>query len=435
LATPVPYPTQKPDLTQGGSDPRSLLLMPRLHHVDIAVHPAEGWPAVASVWPDDEPSRRVFVRVYRPDAHTWGLAQQVNPPNPPLAEQGNGLYGGVAIGITGDGAVHVAWGGGFTPGQPVWHAESTDYGVTWSLPKQVGAGCYRVETMGTTLDGQLVVLASCSDAGGGTARPGVIQRRADGRWLPQVELPVDGQHSTLVVVGDGDTARAIVLAVNVYNQGEAWIAQKRLGDGASWQLESMDLAPPPGLYDDSASFYLFRGMVFRRPTGRDAIVFTWSVYGGNAIHALSSLDGGQSWGPIETVAAYQRDDDPAHLPPDHRWSAPAYDARADRLVTLMVRRDLEAPWPGNGTHYAQSSIPGSGEWTPRQGPGIYDQSIPLISGATSASWTDTAQTANGSFVWLAWIDRWQALWVRSVDLNLIVPVDQYPTPTSPGGSP
>ena len=59
----------------------------------------------------------------------------------------------------------------------------------------------------------------------------------------------------------------------------------------------------------------------------------------------------------------------------------------------------------------------------------HDPVIPLVSGASSASDTDTAQAANGSYLWLAWIERYRQLKVRSFDLDLIVPPDQYPTPT------
>jgi hypothetical protein len=147
------------------------------------------------------------------------------------------------------------------------------------------------------------------------------------------------------------------------------------------------------------------------------------------VHVLQSLDGGRSWGPVETIAAYRSEPDAADPPPDHRWSAPAYDARADRLVIFLVRRDLGSRWPGNGTHYAFWSVPGSGVWMPRQGPSAYDPVIPLIAGAASASYTDTAEAENSSYVWLAWIERYRQLQVRSLDLDLIVPPAQYPPAT------
>jgi hypothetical protein len=428
--TPVLHPTQRPIISNGGSPLLTLLDMPSLDHVALAVHPAEGWAAVASDWPDDQngsdggPSHRIFVRVFNPHAHAWGIAQQVNPPP---AEDGNGLAAGVALAITGDGTVHVVWGGAFTSGNPVWYAQSRDDGTTWSAPVTIGHDCSSVARMAATLDGQLVVLGLCtSPSGRGRIHPGFIVRRADGTWLPQDDVDVDGRSGSLVVLGDGPDARAVALVAGA-SSGNGFIIQKRLADPGPWQVQSKDLAPPSGLYADTASSYLFHGTAFRRPNGTDGIVFTWSVYGGNAVHALESLDGGQSWGPVETVAAYpsQESGDP---PPDHRWSVPAYDARSDRLIIILVRRDLQITWPGNGTHYAFWSVPGSGVWRPRHIPGAYDPVIPLISGASSASDTDTAQAANGSYLWLAWIESYRQLKVRSIDLDLIVPPDQYPTP-------
>ncbi len=436
VPTPVPYPTQHPIILNGGDALVTAFELPFIHHVDVAAHPSEGWAAVASVWTDEYhgsdggPSRRIFVRVFNPIARAWGDARQVNPPP---AEDGNGYYGGVALAISGDGTVHVGWGGAFTPGKPVWYAQSHDYGATWSPPEQIGHDCYSVANMEATLDGQIVVLALCSPPEF-LVRPGLIVRRADGTWLPQEEIPIDGRWGHVVLLGDGPDARAVALMSNANGDG-GLVLRKRLGDAAPWDVRSISLAVPPRLYPATATAYLFRGATFRRPSGQDGIIFTWSVYGGNAIHAITSLDGGQSWGPVETVAAYPVGSDEDDAPPDHRWSAPAYDARADRVVIFVVRRDLDGvPWPGNGTHYAFWSVPGSGVWTPRQGPDVYDQVVPLISGATSASWTDTAQMANSSFVWLAWVNRWQQLQVRSLDLNLIVPPDQYPLPTPTTGA-
>jgi hypothetical protein len=443
VPTPVPHPTQPRIIINGGNDRVTALEMPFLHHVEVAAHPSEGWAAVASVWFDDHggsdggPSRAIFVRVFNPKANAWGATQQVNPPP---AEDGNGLYGGVALAITGDSTVHAVWGGAFTPGKPVWYAQSADYGATWSAPVQIGRNCYSVAKMAATLDGQLVVLALCTPPSGTfDVRPGLIVRRADGRWLPQQEINVDGRWGSLVVLGDGAEARAVALLASA-SRHSGFIIQKRLQDPGPWQVQSKDLQPPVGLYPDTASYYLFRGLAFRRPNGSDGIVFTWSVYDGNAVHALESLDGGRSWGGVETVAAY-RSEETSDPPPDHRWSAPAYDARADRLIIFLVRRDLTVKFPGAGTHYAFWSAPGSGSWTPRQLPGAYDQMIPLISGASSASYTDTAQAGNSSYAWLAWVERYRQLQVRSLDLDLIVPPNHYPTatpvpsPTTAGAQP
>jgi len=52
IPRPATMPTQKPIIVEGGSDVRTLLELPVLHHADIAVHPSEGWAAAASVWPE-----------------------------------------------------------------------------------------------------------------------------------------------------------------------------------------------------------------------------------------------------------------------------------------------------------------------------------------------------------------------------------------------
>ncbi|HSH78500.1 MAG TPA: sialidase family protein, partial [Herpetosiphonaceae bacterium] len=271
--TPVPYPTQHPIIVNAGNDLVTALELPFLHHVDVAVHPSAGWAAVASVWTDDYhgsdggPSRRIFVRVFSPVANTWSPARQVNPPP---TEDGNGLYGGVALGITGDGAVHAVWGGAFTSGKPVWYAQSRDYGTTWSTPQQIGAGCYSVANMATTLDGQLVVLALCTPSTTFAVRPGLIVRRADGTWLPQEDISVDGRWGSVVVLGDGPDARAVALLTSA-NGSAGHLVQKRLGAAGAWQVRRINLAPPAGLYPASATYYLHRGMTFRRPNGSDGI--------------------------------------------------------------------------------------------------------------------------------------------------------------------
>ncbi|MDQ5853494.1 MAG: glycoside hydrolase, partial [Chloroflexota bacterium] len=304
VSTPVLYPTQRPIIINGGNERVTALELPFLHHVEVAVHPSAGWAAVASVWPDDQhgsdggPSRRIFVRVFDPRAKAWGLTQQVNPPP---AEDGNGMYGGVALAISGDGTVHVVWGGAFTPGKPVWYAASTDYGATWSAPVPIGRNCYSVAKMAATLDGQLVVLALCTPPSGSwSVRPGFIVRRSDGTWLPQEEIDVDGRWGSLVVLGDGADARAVALLASE-SSGDGYVIQKRLLDPSPWRVQSVNLVPS-GMAGASTSYYLFRGLAFRRPNGGDSILFTWSIYGANGVHALTSLDGGASWGGVESVA-------------------------------------------------------------------------------------------------------------------------------------
>ncbi len=429
LPTPVSYPTDIPRPVRGGSDTRTIMDLPGvIHNIDIAVHPAYGWPAVVVTNQDwmgwsDSNRRRIFAMVYNPKARTWGTGYQLNLP----PEDGNGGYGGAAVGITGDGVVHVAWGGSFTPDRPVWYSQSSDYGDTWSVPIKIGRNCYNVQDIATTLDGQVLVLALCSPANESAfnVRPGLIQRRADGTWLPQEEYDVDGRWGSVVIMRDGDDARAVALLANHDNTGTGYILQKRLGDTGEWNVQSKDLSPPAGYTRTDADYYLFRAMPFRRPNGSDGLVFTWSTYGANAVYAITSLDGGRSWGNTEAIVAYQETPETEPQPLDYRYSAPAYDAASDRLVMMYVGRDMKTTFPQVGTHYASWSVPGSGVWSPSEVPGNYQPHIPVVTGAERAAYTATAQTNNASFFWLAWVDRYQQVKVRSMDLNLIIPIDQY----------
>lgn len=440
LPTPVPLPTLGPGPIQGGSDTRELTRLPGLiDHIDIAVHPTQGWPAVVMTqqgwqgWSDPD-HRRIYAQVFDPDGKTWGLAHQVNLP----PEEGNANYGGVAVTITGDGTVHVAWGGSFTAGRPVWYSASADHGETWSVPTEIGQHCFNVQDMAATIDGYIVVLALCnSPEEDSPTRPGLIQRQPNGTWLPQQELRVNARWGSLVVFGEGPQARAVALMTD-QGSDNAVIIQKRLADPSGWGVQTIDVAAPAGYVPDNASAYLHRGIAFRRPNDANGIVFTWSTYGGNAVFACTSLDGGQSWGPVETVVAHGVGSEQEIPPPlDSRWSAPAYDVRSDRVIMLWTGRDMTTSFPQAATHYGSWSVPGSGAWNPPQRPGNYGRLIPLVTGAERASNLATAQTANASYVWLAWIDAAQVVKVRTIDMNLLVPIDQYaqatprPTPGAP----
>lgn len=432
LPTPVPHPTLEPEPILGGSDMRTLMQLPGIvHHLDIAVHPSQGWPAVITTqhgwqgW-DDADHRRIYVQVYNPRAKMWGQAQQVNLP----PEDGNANYGGAAIAITGDGVVHVAWGGAFTPGKPVYYTNSSDYGRTWSTPTQIGHDCYHVQDMAATSDGQIVVLALCTPVEGDfKVWPGLIQRKADETWLPPAEFPhVDGRWGSLVLTGEGAEARAVAMFTH-HGYQDANIIQKQL-IADQWQIQRTSVAPPAGTVNPDGTYYLNRGIAFRRPNGEFGVIFTWSVYGGNAIFAITSLDGGRTWGPVETVVAHAAGTEGNSPPPlDSRWSTPAYDVLSDRLIVVWVGRDVTTPYPQAATHYASWSVPGSRTWSPAQLPGNYQPLIPLVSGAERASTTASAQTGNASYFWLTWIDAMQIIKVRSVDMNLIIPVDQYPVAT------
>lgn len=408
----------------GGSSPQTLLELPgSLFHVDIAVHAADGWPAMVVVqkdFEDRDQHRRLFARVYSPSGEAWGPAQQINLPP---SDEGNGNYGGAAIGISGNGTVHVAWGGAFTPNQPVYYSASSDYGATWSPPKVVANGCYNVQDLVATVDNRVAILALCGGAGG-ALQPGIMVQRPDGTWLPRDVLGVNGRWGSMVVVGDGKESQLVGLVTAAGDSRNGTVFRRRIDSQEAWTTTPVNLTSPAS--DPQASNYLFRGLAFRRPNSTAGVIFTWSMYPANAIYAITSLDSGRSWGPVETIVAYEGSPSVGTIQAlDARHSAPAYDVQADRLLVVWTGRDLATPFPQLGTHYAAWSQPASHSWNATTPVGSLEQLIPLETGAERASFIATAQAGNGSYLWLAWIEAFGRVRVRSLDMNLVVPIDEY----------
>jgi hypothetical protein len=139
VPAPSAYPTMEPKRWLGGSDPHATFQLPGVtFDVRVAVHPTQGWPAVAVLQRFNEGSDPIqaFVRVLNPHTGQWSAAQQVD-----IGESSNGMdrFGAALVGITGDGVVHAVWGG--SDGEStspdaggVWTSMSSDYGVTWSAP-------------------------------------------------------------------------------------------------------------------------------------------------------------------------------------------------------------------------------------------------------------------------------------------------------------
>src|SRR4051794_32781535 len=83
--TPVPappaYPTMEPRRWLGGSDPRATFQLPGVTlDLHMAVHPTQGWPAVAVQQRFNESSDPIqsFIRVLNPHTGQWSAAQQVD---------------------------------------------------------------------------------------------------------------------------------------------------------------------------------------------------------------------------------------------------------------------------------------------------------------------------------------------------------------------
>jgi hypothetical protein len=442
-ATTTPYPTQEPKLRQGGSDMQTTLQLPgHTYRLKIAVHPTEGWPVVGIMQRFSESADPIqsFVRVFNPRSNKWGPAQQVD-----IGDSSNGQdrFGSTVVGVTGDGAVHVVYGASdmdFSDGDPptyLWTRSSTDYGATWSPPRRIARDCWVADDMATTALGWIVVAANCyipHGLGEVTPQPVMIVRRPDGTWLDPERIPMPnwyGAEGAVVIVGDGDQARAIALRFGNLGaaNGKAYLISKRLADGGDWQVAERDITVPyggTGERDWHAS-----GLVFpqTRPDGSttSGVIFTWTGTATTGAYALTSLDGGQSWGMVEPIVYDARD--PLHGGIHVAWVAPAYDPAASRLLAIWTCCGDATFASEESTHYASWRVPGSGVWSPGRVPGRSEPLIPVVLGSRSA-WNSVAtHSINARSVWVGWVEQGNQINVRTLNLNQIIPVDVYPTPT------
>jgi hypothetical protein len=431
---PAPYPTIAPRTWAGGSARQTTLHLPS---TATAAHPSEGWPAVASVvWSGNRDPDRVLVSVFNPHVNQWSSARQVD-----LGASGIGRYSRtVAIAITGDRVVHVVWAMSdpdFQDGNPpagVWTASSADFGQSWSPPARIATDCPRVNDAAATPDGVIAVQLIC-DAGQQAGVPTMLIRTPDGGWQAPERLPIpvwpysDGS----VVVSDQGASAQIVSVTLAGSSGRpiATLARRPIAGGA-WQLQSREVAVGAEIGMRMGSVH---GISYDRsaPDGtlQPAISFTWTgMDAPQGVYALTSIDGGASWGQVEPVFFLGLSG--SQLP----FAAPAYDPAADRLVALFTCcADARWAWV-ESTHFARWSAPGSGVWPPPGGEAA-NQLVPLALGSRAAAQTVTAQAPGSRSVWIAWIDTLQRVEVRSVELNQIIPVQEYPTavpPTIAGGA-
>src|SRR5689334_5597670 len=81
IPAPPAYPTMEPRRWLGGSDPHPPFQLPGVtFDVHLAVHPTQGWPAVAVLQRLNGSSDPIeaFVRVLNPHTGQWSAAQQVD---------------------------------------------------------------------------------------------------------------------------------------------------------------------------------------------------------------------------------------------------------------------------------------------------------------------------------------------------------------------
>lgn len=442
--TPVPprppYPTQEPKLRLGGSDRQTVLQLPgHTLRLALAVHPTNGWPVVGVTQRFNESTDPIqsFVRVFDPRANTWGPARQVDIG---ASSDGQDRFGSTVVGVTGDNSIHVVYGAsdmdGDTPAY-LWTRTSIDYGATWSAPQRIARDCWTADGMATTAQGWIVVTANCyvpHGAGEAMPQPAMLVRRPDGTWLAPARIAMPdwyGAEGAAAIVGDGDQARAIGLRFGGLgsDNGAAYLISKRLSDPGDWQVQRRDITVP---YGASGGWHWHASaLVFPRAradgTVTNGVIFTWTGASATGVYALVSLDGGQRWGSIEPILYDGRDPAETHQPV--AWVAPAYDPAADRLLAFWTCCGEAEYTPAESTHYASWSAPGSGVWSPGQVPGHGEPRVPAVSGARSAWSSVAAQSSNARSVWVAWVEQGNQVVVRTLNLNLVIPVADYLTPT------
>ncbi|MFV9505962.1 MAG: hypothetical protein AB4911_15530 [Oscillochloridaceae bacterium umkhey_bin13] len=429
VPNPPPYPTLAAERWHGGADQQTTLALPgTILDLDLATHPTAHWPVVAAaVWSGTNDPDRIMVAVHRPERGTWGPARQVD-----LGPAMIGRYTRtVAVGVTGDGVVHAIWGMSdpdFRDNDPpagVWTSASADGGEQWSAPQRIATDCRRANDLAATTDGTLIALLVCH-AGPNVMQPALVVRTSAGVWLPPERVPVPAwafSEGSVLIVGEGTSARVVALIFAGVDRPVGFLISRPLLSTGPWEIHQVAVDPPgvvPGL-----RMWHVRGLVAARSGYADPLVmFTWTDADGAAAYALSSLDGGRHWGPIEVLV---------HRPADRITSAaPAYDPAADRLAAIWTCCS-DDQWASSGaTHYAHWSVPGSGGWH-APAPHTAGLPAPLVLGARAAGRTVTAQAANRRSVWVAWVEQQQRVEVRSLELNQLIPPEAYPATS--GGQP
>jgi hypothetical protein len=437
--TEPPYPTRAPMQRDPISAPRMVMRVPNVAlALDSATHPVQPAPVVVATIDIPVLNRdtaRVFVRVFDPTVGQWTTTQTVSLPG----SHPGSRFRSVATAITPDNTIHVVWGATEYPNLEIYAASSIDYGRSWSAPTLLGSGMVSVLDVATSAtSNEVFVLGVQRDP---AVAPVFFRRSEAGAWSEREVLPLDrawyGSSGSLVVSGDGSEATLVALVTAHEREPRTVYLLRRPLTARAWSLVGSRTIT----HDNAGEIARgARGVAYTVRSGDDTIyqgiTFTVTFADYPTVYAITSLDGGRSWGEAEQVVRYgQRavgDDGTLILA-----AAPLFDAAARRLVTVWSCC-VDTTW-GNkeATHYASWSTPGSGVWTPAQGPGAESRRVEMISGAHSAGLTTIAQPRNGQLAWLVWVEDGMEVWVSTVRPNTIIPVTFYPAPTpqpTPGGS-
>ncbi|WP_129676646.1 hypothetical protein [Candidatus Chloroploca sp. Khr17] len=427
IPAPPPYPTMEARRWRHGSERQTTLQLPgMILDLDLATHPTEGWPVLgAAVWSPNEDPDRIFVMVQHPQTQVWSPARQVDLG----AAQVGRFSRTVAVAIAPDHTLHAVWGmsdphpASGTPAG-IWASQSHDYGATWQAPERLATGCRRVNDLAVGADGRLVAMLICED-GPDTMQLAMVTRLPAEGWQPVTRLPVPTWYFSegrLVILGAGEATHVLGVVLTGGAQVTAVLVHQHGAPDAPWQLAHQPVAVP-GI---AASLRMWRvqALVAPRPAAPDRplIMFTWTDAEHPATaYALTSLDGGAHWLPLEAIV--------------HRPGAtvgtviPGYDPVADQVAALWTCCDQMA------THYAAVTTPGTGAWQTLMEP-LSAAPLPLALGSRAVGLAVGAQALQSRTLWLAWVEQQQRVTVRTLELNQILSAQTLaPAATPSGGRP
>lgn len=415
LPPAAPFPTQVALNRPATSMLDTVMQLPdAILQLDAAAHPLTGEPVVAAIASPllTEGTPHVYVRVRH--NQSWGEVQSIDIGESSLYKH---RFLSVAVTVDGNGAITVVWGATQQPTIGLWASTSRDAGISWSSPTLVLPNVYGVLDMASTLDGRISVLALVRDP----LRPVLLQRDLDGQWSVPEPIPVPSVwygSSGAIELLDSDTpdARVVVLVTAAKEvPGTVYLASRRADMASSWQVSQRSVVVESGesllgrVRAVSASSGAVNGV------GRGTVAMSFAFFDAPSLYTVASTDSGVTWGEIVQVRTEAVQSAP--------YGAVAYDALAQRLVVVWTCCE-DAQWGGkSATHYAAWADPAEQSWRPDA------PYVPVISGAVSAANTVFAQAPNTSFAWLIWKEQGGSVVARAVDLNRIIPNDQYPLPT------
>lgn len=429
-APPLPsWPTMRPRLAQYGGGLQQVLELPdSILATDLAVHPTEGWPVVGAIqWTGNAEPERAFVRVLNPTSGQWDVAQNVDVGPASLGRQQRTI----AVGILPDRTVLAAWASPNWPHLAVWGSHSADFGRTWSAPIPIAPDCLRVLDLATGLDGRAALLAICR-ADARSVEAGLVLRDARGQWgaVQRRPLPVwYASDGALEILGEGADATLVgLITSNADRPGALYLFRQRL-DAGDWTVQRRQVRGPDGAALGRMAWHA-RGAQVVRPDGAGGVlpgvIFAVAMRDHAGVFSVVSLDGGAHWDDVQPIVS----DGPETPSRFLAAVVPAYDPAADRVVALWSCC-TDAMWATSpATIYGSWARLGA-PWQTLGG----GRRIPLALGMDQAvNGLVGAQPHNGRLVWLAWVEGSSRLVVRALDLNQIIPVGEYPTPTfAPGG--